>query len=249
MSRRVGTILGGLILVVVVVAGVALLYLRAIGGTGEASTATVSEQLEASDSNQQVFRIDQEASEVRFLIDETLNGNEIVVTGRTNEIAGDILVDYDNPQQSEIGTIRINMRTVATDNEFRNQAIRGMILLSAEDQYEFSDLVVTQVSGLPETVTLGEPFDVTIDGTLTLRGEPQPVTFDATITPVSETEISGTASSVVRYADLGVDIPRVPPQVANIGEEVTLELDFVVRAVEGTDVSATEEAADESASG
>src|SRR5690606_12911324 len=137
----------------------------------------------------------------------------------------------------------------ATNNEFRNQSIRGMILQTAEDNFEFSDFVVTEVSGIPETITFGEPFDVTIEGTLTLRGEPQPVTFNATINPVSETEISGTASSVIRYADVGIDIPRVPPQVANINEEVTLELDFVARAVDGADASTTQEAADEAASG
>ncbi len=249
MSRRGVTILGGLVVLALVFGVGALLYLRTIGGTGEASREIESEQLAAEDSNQQVFRIDKEASEVRFIIDEVLSGNPTVVTGRTNEIAGDILVDYDNPQASQIGTLRINMRTVATDNEFRNQSIRGMILQTAEDDYEFSDFVVTEVNGIPETITFGEPFDVTIEGTLTLRGEPQPVTFNATITPVSETEISGTASSVVRYADLGIDIPRVPPQVANIGEEVTLELDFVARAVDGADASATQEPADESASG
>jgi polyisoprenoid-binding protein YceI len=249
MSRRVVTILGGLIVLAVVVGVGALLYLRAVGGTGEASQEIEAEELEASDeSTQQVFRIDQEASEVRFVINEELSGNPTVVTARTDQVAGDILVDFENPQNSEVGTIRINMRTLATDNEFRNQSIRGMILLSAEDQYEFSDFVVTEVTGLPETIAMGEPFDVTIAGNLTLRGEPQPVTFNATITPVSETEISGTASSVVRYADLGIDIPRVPPQVANIGEEVTLELDFVARAVEG-DATSTQEPTSDSASG
>jgi polyisoprenoid-binding protein YceI len=249
MSRRVATILGVLVLLAVVVGGGALLYLRIVGGSGEASQEISSEELEASDdSTQQVFRIDKEASEVRFVINEELNGNPTEVTGRTNEVAGDILIDFANPQASEVGTIRINMRTLATDNDFRNQSIRGMILLSAEDQYEFSDFVVTEVTGLPETVTMGTPFDVTIAGTLTLRGEPQPVTFNATITPVSETEISGTASSVVNWSELGIDIPRVPPQVANIGEETTLELDFVARAVEG-DAAATAEPADESASG
>jgi polyisoprenoid-binding protein YceI len=252
MSRRVVTVIGGLILLAVVIGGGAAIYWFVSAGSGEASTEISSEQLEASDdSTQQVFRIDKEASEVRFLVDETLAGREIVVTGRTNEIAGDILVDYENPQASEIGTIRINMRTLATDNEFRNRALRNDILLTSDDQNEFSDFVVTEVNGLPETVTIGEPFEVTIVGTLTLRGEAQPVTFDATITPVSETEISGTATSVVRYEDVGVDIPNVPPQVANIGEEVTLELDFVARAVDGDadDASATQEATTEAASG
>jgi polyisoprenoid-binding protein YceI len=243
MSRRVAIILGALVLIAVIVGVGALLYLRITGGTGEASQETISEQLEAEGSNQQVFRIDKEASEVRFRINEELRGNPKEVVGTTKEIAGDILVDYENPQETEIGTIRINMRTLSTDNEFRNQSIRGMILQTAEDQYEFSDFVVTNVTGLPESITIGEPFDVAIEGTLTLRGEPQPITFDATITPVSETEISGTASSVVRWADLGIDIPRVPPQVANIGDETTLELDFVARAVEDGAASATQETA------
>jgi polyisoprenoid-binding protein YceI len=147
-------------------------------------------------------------------------------------VGGQIFVNFDDPQASQIGTIRINMRTLTTDNEFRNRALRGEILLTSQDQYEFSDFVPTEITGLPESVTIGEAFSFTITGTLQLRGTPQPVTFDVTVTPVSEDRLEGTATSIINYEELGVNIPSVPPSVANIGEEVTLNINFVATAAD-----------------
>lgn len=199
--------------------------------TEEADTAATQETSAAEGT---VFEIVSEESEVNFQIDETLMGNPVTVVGTTNEVAGQIFVNYDNPAASQIGTIRINMRTLTTDNEFRNRALRNDILLTNQDEYEFSDFVPTSIEGMPETVTIGEQFTFQVTGDLTLRGTPQPITFDVTVTPVSEDRIEGTATSVINYEEVGVDIPSVPPSVANIGEEVTLNINFVATAVGGS---------------
>jgi polyisoprenoid-binding protein YceI len=246
MSRRNTSIIAaivGLIVLVGIVVGV-VWFTR--GGSGEASQAITAPTLEiASQDNAEtaaatteeantpagtVFQIISEESEVNFQIDETLMGSPVTVVGTTNQVAGQIFVNYDNPAASQIGTIRINMRTLTTDNEFRNRALRNDILLTNQDQYEFSDFVPTSIEGMPETVTIGEPFTFQLTGNLTLRGTPQSITFDVTVTPVSENRIEGTATSVINYEEVGVDIPRVPPSVANIGEEVTLNINFVATA-------------------
>jgi polyisoprenoid-binding protein YceI len=200
--------------------------------TEEADAAADATQ-EASAAEGTLFEIVSEESEVNFQIDETLMGSPVTVVGATNEVAGQIFVNYDNPSASQVGTIRINMRTLTTDNEFRNRALRNDILLTNQDQFEFSDFVPTSIEGMPETVTIGEPFTFQLTGNLTLRGTPQPITFDVTVTPVSEDRIEGTATSIINYEEVGVDIPRVPPSVANIGEEVTLNINFVATAVGG----------------
>lgn len=51
------------------------------------------------------------------------------------------------------------------------------------------------------------------------------VTFDVEVHGFSN-RIEGTASSTVSRADFGLVIPSVPI-VANVGEEVTLTIDFV----------------------
>lgn len=195
--------------------------------TAEATTA-VSANAEAETGNFVVFNIDPEDSQVRFILDELLRGSPNTVTGRTNQIAGQIAVDFANPQNSQVGEIRISARSLATDNELRNRAIRSVILQSAEDRFEFINFVPTEISGLPTAVTLGEPFEFEITGDLTIRDITKPITFAVTVTADSETRIEGTATATVQRADYNLEIPSVP-SVADVDEAVRLEIDFVAR--------------------
>ena len=247
MSRRViiGIIIGIAVIVVVVIAGASLsIYIR--GGSGEPSeeisaptlepraaeteAATPSEEMvetEASvETNDLLFHIIPEESEVRFVLNEVLRGQPTQVTGRTSEVAGDILVDRVNPANSVIGTIRINVRTLQTDQEMRNRAIRAEILESARDEYEFAQFEPTELIGMPESVEVGTPFSFTIVGNLTVRDITSEVTFEVTVNPISEMMIEGSASAQVLRSDFELEIPSAPG-VANVTNEVMLEIDFV----------------------
>jgi hypothetical protein len=56
------------------------------------------------------------------------------------------------------------------------------------------------------------------------------VTFDVTATVVSEDRLEGAASTVVTRAAYDLQIPNAPG-VANVSEEVQLEIDFVATKV------------------
>ncbi len=90
----------------------------------------------------------------------------------------------------------------------------------------------TGISGMPATVTVGQPFTFQMSGDLTVRDATQPVTFEVTVTPVSEGEIQGTASTRILYRDFGLNIPD-SPAVDTVADEVRLELDFVARSIAG----------------
>jgi polyisoprenoid-binding protein YceI len=240
MSKTVRVILAVILFVVGIAVG-AFAFFWFSGGSGEASapisaptlppaaeaTAAAEGEAAAADAGEAVtFAIVPAESEVRFMLDEDLRGERITVVGTTREVAGQIRVNFADPAASEVGTIRINMRTLATDNEFRNRAIRGQILRTSEPANEFSDFVPQSITGLPETVTIGQPFSFQISGTFTVLGTQQPITFDVTVTPVSETRIEGSARAVINRNDWGLTIPSVPG-VANVEEEVELEIAFV----------------------
>jgi polyisoprenoid-binding protein YceI len=258
MSRTIRIVFGvGVLgLIVMMTAGA---YILVRGGSGEASqsvadfaatqaagyvypTAAATEPAEIlgptaeptalpaeASSTGVVFNIVPEESEVRFEIDDVLNGQPETVIGRTNEVAGQIVVDFDDPTQTQLSPIVVNVRTLVTDVELRNSVIRGEILLSAQDEFEFGLFEPTAITGLPEQVTTGEPITFQIIGNLTLRGITNEVTFDATVTPVSETRLEGTASAVVQREQYGMEIPSIP-FVANVEEEVELYIDFVATA-------------------
>ena len=177
-----------------------------------------------------LYRIDAANSLVTFALQEDLRGVRTDVVGQTTEVAGDIVVDFANPASSQIGTIRINARTLATDNEFRNRALRSEILRTSSDEYEFIDFEPTAINGLPETVAIGETYTFDIVGNLTVVGVTNEVTFTAAVTMASEDQISGTATANIQFADWGIAIPNAPG-VANVTPDVTLTLDFTADQV------------------
>ena len=174
-----------------------------------------------------VFTIDPAASQVRFQLDEDLRGVRTTVVGTTGQVAGELSISLTDLGQTQVGVIQINARTLATDNNFRNRAIHNEILDT--DQFEFITFTPTGIEGLPASVGLGEVVSFTLVGDLTIRDVTLPATFTVEATAVSESQITGTAMSVINRADFGLQIPSVP-NVANVEEEVELYIDFTANA-------------------
>ena len=201
--------------------------------TPEPAAETEATEAMAVEAALVVFRIAQEGSEARFKIDEDLRGQRITVVGVTNQVAGEISVDLSNPANSSIGPLVINARTLATDNPFRNNALRGQILRSSDAAYEFITFVPTSIEGLPAAAAPGDAITFQVTGDLKIIETTRPVTFEvsATLSEDGQT-VNGSASAVVRYADFNLRIPSVQG-VANISVEVVLEIDFSATRAEG----------------
>ena len=177
-----------------------------------------------------LFRIVPEESEVRFEIDEILRGAPTLVVGTTNQIAGDFIVDFANLGASELGTLRINVRTLRTPEDRRDRAIRSRILESASDEFEFITFEPVNLVGLPESVEMGQPAPFQIVGNLTIRNITREVTFDAELTLAAPDRVEGTAVTVIQRPDYNLTIPSVP-FVASVDEDVLLGITFVAVAV------------------
>lgn len=199
--------------------------------TAETSAAATAETSSAasSTSSPTVFNIDSTQSQVSFTLTEELRNVPTTVVGTTDQVAGQIAVDFSNPTTAQLGEIRINARTLATDQDMRNRTIRSQILQSAQDQYEYITFQPTALSGLPDSITIGTPVTFQITGDLTIRDITKSITFDATVTPDSATQLTGKATTTVQRADFDLNIPNVPG-VANVSEDVQLEIDFVATA-------------------
>ncbi len=191
----------------------------------------VADEAEASaaEGTLTTFRIVTEESEARFSLQEDLRGQRVTVVGTTLEVAGELQIDREMPANTQMSTILVNVRPLRTDNEFRDRAIRGQILNSNQEEYEFVTFVPETLAGLPETVTIGEPFSFQITGQMTVRDITREETFTATVTPISETRIEGTATTEVLRSNYDLIIPEVP-SVANVTDEVQLEIEFAAEA-------------------
>jgi len=142
-------------------------------------------------------------------------------------VAGQLAVGAKDLSQTQVGVIQVNARTLVTDNDRRNGAIRNFILNT--DQYEFITFTPTSITGLSGATQSGQSFTFQMSGDLTIRNVTQSVTFNVTAQGVSASQITGTATATVNRSDFSLTIPSVP-NVANVGEEVTLQIDFVADA-------------------
>lgn len=175
------------------------------------------------------FVIDPAQSEARFIVNEVLLGAPTEVTGATNQVEGTIEIDPNAPEGTVVSPIVINARELKTDRNMRDRAIRRFILQSADDKYQYITFTPTSVEGLPATVAPGDTLAFTIDGDLTIRDVTAPVMFNVSVTADSDTQISGLAQATVQRATFDLRIPSAPG-VADVTEDVRLELSFVATA-------------------
>jgi len=187
-----------------------------------ATTAPVATP--SSGSGTVIYQIVPADSSASFTVGEVLNGSPNTVVGTTNQVAGQVAFDPNNPASARIGPIQVDARTLVTDNNLRNRAIANQILDT--NNYEYITFSPKTLSGLPDQITYGTSYTFKISGDLTIKGVTQQVTFDATVTPVDATHLKGSATTTVLYKDFGISIPQVR-SVASVDNQVILKIDFV----------------------
>ena len=211
-----------------------LLVLLALISTacGDASTlaeATPLPQGMAFEEASRIYELAPGLTEARFLIGEILRGEPKTVVGKTKQVSGQIALNLDDPSTAAVGPIQVDARTLLTDNGFRNRAIETRILLSRV--FQFITFTPTAVTGLPDTLTTGEPVEFQITGDLTITEFTKPVVFDVTAELLSDTRIEGSASTTIQWRDFNLIIPSATG-VAGVEEAVILEIDFTAEAAQ-----------------
>ena len=173
----------------------------------------------------QVYTIHQSDSQARFTIFEELRGQPSDVVGVTDQIAGQFILDPNDLGATQASPIQVNARTLVTDNDMRNRAIRNFILNT--DAFEFITFTPTEMRGLSGAGAAGQPFTFQIAGELTIRDITQPVVFAVNAQLAADGLIHGAAAAEVQRSDFNLNIPNVPG-VANVGQTVAIAIDFVL---------------------
>ena len=206
---------------------------QAAAASAPASDAAGSASTADSTANEaqvaQTFTIDQSASEARFYINEVLLGVPTEVKGVTSLISGTLTVAPADPTASQVGTISIDANDLRTDRNLRNRAIRRFILETGKEANRYITFTPTAISGLPAAAAPGDSFTFQVTGDLKIKGVVKPVTFDVELTADSAAQISGLAEATVKRSDFNLTIPSAPG-VANVTDEVRLELTFTAKA-------------------
>jgi len=217
----------GLAVLVVVALGAAVVYV--FGGGSPAKHASVTAPTFAPTANGTIFTVDSSVSEASFTIHETLRGQENIVVGKTNQVAGQILINTQDPAKSQVGEIKVDLSTLVTDDGQRNRTLQSRIFETDDPANVFASFRPTGLSGLPSSIAVGETVSFTITGDLTIHQTTRTETFAVQVKVVSQSQLTGTAHVTVHYQDFNLVVPNVP-FVAVPSDEVELSLAFTANA-------------------
>lgn len=220
-----------LVAAVAIISVGAFLYLTREVAAPSTDIANSVEPVAASGgADEVIFSITPDGTTAEYNIYELLEGADKTVVGTTNQVAGEIALNLSDLSQSQIGEIRINARTFATDNDRRDNSVARFVLQSEADANEFIVFQPISLSGLSASADVGDTVEFQVVGDLTIAGVTQTVTFDVTATLDSAEQLTGRAEAVISRADFNLNVPNVP-FVANVGDDVTLKLTFTASTV------------------
>ncbi len=219
---------------VVVLAGVGLfLYFTRPPALPKENVRSVAEELKPSNmagASTVLYRISQSESKAQFTAKEILNGAPFSPVGVTNQIAGDIELNINNPSASRVGLIRIDALALKTDDSRRDGAIARFILKSENPENQYIELRTTELKNMPEKIVGGVESRFELAGDLTISGVTRPAVFKCTFKVQSDGKLLGTAEATVKRSDYNLQIPSVP-FVASVDNIVTLKATIVAEKV------------------
>jgi polyisoprenoid-binding protein YceI len=194
-------------------------------GQTQAATQPGAAASTTSTAGAQRYRIDASQSEVRYEVDETFfNENNRLNTaiGRTKGIAGDLLIDFAKPSNSQVGEIVIDVSQFTSDESRRDNFIRRNGLNSS--QYPKATFVTKSIQGLPAQVAVGDQVSFKISGDLTVKETTKPVIWDVTL-KLGDKRLEGSATTQILMSDFGVGPLKLP--MLQTKDDVKLVFDFV----------------------
>lgn len=144
-------------------------------------------------------------SEAGYRVDEVLNGTDVTVTGRTDNVSGDFTVNSTG-LTLESAQLTVDVASITTDSGNRDEYFRGQALRTSE--FPEATFVLTEPVTLESTPSSGDVVEVDATGDLTIAGETQEVTASIELRSDGETaEIAG--SIPITFADFGVEAPNL----------------------------------------
>jgi polyisoprenoid-binding protein YceI len=153
-----------------------------------------------------------------YRVNEVLNGQKVTVTGRTDEVTGDLTVA---DGRLTTGTVTVDLASVATDSSQRDRQFRGMVMDT--DTYPTADFALTQPVPLGG-LDVGSTISVGLVGTMTLKGTTKDVTIPASVQRTAQDAVTITGSLPLTWSDYGVSAPNLG--FVSVEDTGTIEFSF-----------------------
>lgn len=180
-------------------------------GTGGASAGAIAGEWTIGDG-----------SEAGYRVDEVLNGENVTVVGRTEDVTGSVTVEG---TELTAGTVTVDLRTVATDNSRRDGYFTSQAIdTSANPEATFTATGPVDLSAVGDSGSA----EVEIPGTLEINGQSQETTAQATTTRTND-GLSVVGAIDVTWQDFGV----APPNLGFVSVEDSGVVEFSLALTQG----------------
>lgn len=189
--------------------------------SGDSTDLNLSGDLESFQIIPGESQLTYEVGEVLINQDDRFN----IAVGITPEVSGEIFVDRNNPHNSTIGPISVDISQYKSDSGMRDNAIQNRFLESAK--FPIVTFIHTDIQGLPESYQEGQRVDFQVTGDTTIREVTLPVTFDVSLVGEGDM-LTGEANAVILMSEFGFG-PISIGGILNTEDEVNLRLKFVAR--------------------
>jgi len=170
------------------------------------------------------FHVDGANSEARYRVREELVGVALPgdAVGRTNWIAGTAVFDDEGRIVPELSAVRVNMATLQSDREQRDNYVRYTTLEAS--RWPYAVLVPVEIAGLPWPLPEEGSVPVTVVGDLTIRDVTQRVEWTGTAS-FEPGAMRIQARTQFTFAQFNLQQPRVP-LVLSVEDVIRLEADI-----------------------
>jgi polyisoprenoid-binding protein YceI len=144
-----------------------------------------------------------EGSFAGYRVDEVLNGTNVTVTGRTDDVTGSLTVDELSLTEAEF---TVDVASIATDSSSRDSYFRDNALRVS--QFPTATFVLTDTVTATAQPVVGQVQTISATGDLTIAGATRSVTFDLEAV-LNSTEGQVAGAIPITFADFGVEAPNL----------------------------------------
>ena len=201
-------------------------------------TPPLPPELPPPSDQQTLYRIDPLQSQAQYSVQEVYVGrvDGKLVVGQTSEMAGDVLIDWGDLPNSQLGMVTVNVEQLTSDSKQRDRQIRKSYLESL--LYPEATFIPEAEQSFPTEVAIGDTVSFVLHGYLTVHDVT--VLSDWTVELTVEADrLIGKATTDILMSQFGVG-PISIVGLLSTEDEMQLTLDFVALAdgTESTGVNA-----------
>ena len=194
----------------------------------QAPTQVEATQQPALSESQTRYQIVSGESKVSYEVGETFINQDNrfnLAVGVTTDISGEIVIDRQNPQNSTIGPITVDVSKFTSDSGRRDNVIRNDWLESR--RFPLAVFTPSRIEGLPAEGVEGQTYALQITGDMKIKETVRQVTFTAMVSLTGD-ELIGTAETTLFMSQFGVG-PISIVGILNTEDEVHLIFNFLAR--------------------